>query len=431
VIEAEVVADTGAAPGRRELIVRGRAALADLDRNPDDWVDADVDAELRDAMPRNTRLAYEYQWGRWIWWCGTKGREHCPARPGSVRQYIKEHWDMTDAQGRKRGWRGRPYAPASVEQAVYVVSAVHQWFGYASPTKHPSVKLQLKAYDKRWKAAGYRQRKAYALTLEENVAVARTCSRATVGGVRNACAFRLQWDMGARVSELLGESNEAGVWRGLRIGDLRWESDDRAVIHIAQTKTHESRDVAVEATRWLVDDNDQFIDEAGRLIPLDNAGEPTRPPVPHPYVDVDPLILLRSWYDLLVTRGQAHPDAPLFREVASTGRMRKDGTPAGGILPGPWGYEAFSIEFDRCVRRARVHVDPVTGEERHITSHSNRSGLITEAVDAGVPAEILRLRTGHAAGSRVLQGYYRSGRKWGRHNPGTVIRRTRRRAVPA
>lgn len=423
-----MITDT-AAPPRRELILSGRAALATIDRNPDDWVDPDTDRELRDAMPANTRAAYEYQWGRWIWWCGKKGREHCPARPASVRQYIKEHWDMTDAHGRKRGWRGRPYAPASVEQAVYVISAVHQWFGYASPTKHPSVKLQLAAYDKRWKKAGYRQRKAYALTLEENVAIARTCSRATVAGVRNACAFRLQFDMGARVSELLGLT-ENGFWHGLRLADVRWESDDRAVIHIAESKTHDSRDVAIEATRWLVDDDDNFIDEAGRLIPLDDAGEPTRPPVPHPFVDVDPLILLRRWYDLLVARGEtADPNLPFFREVHSTGRMRKDGTPAGGILSGPWGYEAYSIEFDRCVRRAGVHVDPVTGEERHITSHSNRSGLISEAVDAGVPAEILRLRTGHAAGSRVLQGYYRSGRKWGRHNPGAVVRRTRRRQV--
>jgi integrase len=428
IVDAEIV-DAGVMPARRELILLGRVAMADIDHNPDDWVEPDTDRELHDGVPQNTRTAYTYQWGRWIWWCGRKGREHCPATPGSVRQYIKEHWDMVRADGRKRGWQGRPYAPASVEQAVYVISAVHQWFGYASPTKHPSVGLQLKTYERKWRSAGYRERKAYALTPEDSVAIARTCSLATVAGLRNAAAFRLQYDMGARASELLGETEDSGAWHGLRVRDVRWESPDYAVIHIAQTKTNESRDVAVEATRWVVDADGNFIDAAGQVIPLDAAGEPTRPRVPHPDVDVDPLVLLRAWYDLLVARGEVHPDAPFFRQVASTGQRRKDGSPAGSVLAEPWSYDQFAKEFTRCVQRAGVHVDPVTGEPRHITSHSNRAGLITAAVDAGVPAEVLRLRTGHAAGSRVLQGYYRSGRKWGRHNPGTVIRRVRRRNV--
>ncbi len=425
VVEGEIVA-SDIAPGRKELILKGRVALANINRNPDDWVDPDVDRELRDATPKNTRLAYEYQWGRWIWWCGLRGRQHCPATPASIRQYIKEHWDMKKADGTKRGRHGQPYAPSTVSQAVYVVSAIHQWLGYVSPTRHPSVELQLKAYERKWKSAGYRPQVAYAITMDDSVAIARTCNLRTVPGLRNAAAFRLQFDMGARVSELIGEI-DGDAWRGMRVRDVRWESEDRAVLHIAQTKTNEARDVAVEAVRWVTDaDGEPVLRATGAL---DADGRPVMEKIPHPEVDVDPLVLLRAWYDLLVARGVAHPDAPLFREVRPSGQMRKDGSLTGSVLELPWSYDAFAAEFDRCVRRAGVDRDPVTGERRHITSHSNRAGLITEAVDADVPAEILRLRTGHAPGSRVLQGYYRSGRKWGRRNPGTVLRRTRGRGA--
>lgn len=379
VVDAEIVDEQGVEPPRKDLVLLGRAALADVTRDPDDWVHPETDEELKAGIPKNTRAALEYQWGRWIWWCGKTGRQHLPARPDSIRQYIVEHWDMVDKHGRKRGRDGQPYAPQTVQQAVYLISTVHQWFGYATPTRHPKVQRQLQRYEEKWKAAGFRTGESYALSPAESVRVARMCNLTTVNGLRAACAFRLQYDTGARASEILG----------LRLKDVRWEADGRAVLHFAQTKTHDSRDVAVEA-------------------------------VPDVDGDVDPALLLSRWIDVLAEAGFTEPDGWLFRQVyASVGR--KDGQMSGTVRPEPWDYSDYELTFVRYVRKAGVNVGP-KGELRVVTSHSNRAGLITAAVDEGVPLEKVARRTGHSPASPVIHRYYRTGRRWGADNAGVVVR---------
>jgi integrase len=393
VVEAEIVEDM---PPRRELILTGRAALADLARNPDDWVDADTDRELIEGIPKNTRAAIEWGWGRFVWWCGQRGRQHMPATPATMRQYIKEHWDMTrtlpSGQVVKRGRYGQPYAPDTVELAVYIVSMVHQWKGYPSPTRHPFVHKQLKVYRDKFEAANFRPDVPDAMTHEHNVAMARACNLGTAGGLRDATMLRLQFDTGARASEICHIQHQ----------DVRWLSDDQVEITISRAKAGGAagaRKVGVEAVRdvdW----------------------------------DVDPARLLRRLMDFQA--GQGITSGPVFRQ-ARNGPARKDfaetGIVAGRYTDVELVYGDYDVAFKKALAASGVDRDAAGRRVLHYTTHSNRAGHITEAVDEDVPSEVVSQRTGHSPGSDSFRRYYRSGRRFGKHNSGAAIRRAKRRPV--
>lgn len=382
-------------PARKELILTGRASLVDLSRNPDDYVDADTDRELWEGIPRNTRDTIAWAWGRWIWWCGKTSRQHCPATPGSVRQYIRDHWYMAGPDGKLRGRYGQPYAPATVETAVYLVSTVHQWKGWASPVKHPLVERQLKRYRDKFEEAGFRPDVADPLTHSQSVALARSCDLATVAGLRLATMMRLQFDTGARASEICH----------IQLGDLQWERDDdtgdeRVVVTISRAKVGGAagaRLVGVEAT-------------------------------PDVDGDVDPALLVRRLVDVLAAAGIT--DGPLFRLVHSA--PRRADYDASGVMSGVWldvemDRRAYAAAFDRAVVRSGIALDPVTGRRvYHFTTQSNRSGLVTRAAEARMPLEWVARRTGHSPASPVIHRYFRTGRSWGDANAGTLIRLARR-----
>lgn len=386
-------------PGRRELVLAGRAGMVDLGHNPDDYVDPDTDAELLAGIPENTREMLAWAWGRWIWWCGKTGRQAAPATPASIRIYIRHHWFMTDAAGRKRGRYGQPYAPATVEAAVYLVSSVLQWKGFVSPTKHPLVGRQLKAYRDKYEAAGFRPDVSDPLTHEQSVTLARACDQGTVAGLRLATALRLHFDLGCRTSELCH----------IQLGDLRWvpaaDGTDRVLVTISRAKVGGAagaRVVGVEST-------------------------------PDVDGDVDPVVLLRRLVFRLACDGRT--EGPLFTLVRSAPR-RADwattGRIAGAFLDGEWDRRAYRSAFNRIVRATGIDLDPVTGRRVfHFTTYSNRSGLVTSAAEAHQALEWVAKRTGHSPSSPVIHRYFRTGQQWGDVNGGTLIRAARRPVTDA
>lgn len=395
VVEAELVDD--AEPSRKELILLGRASLATIDRNPDDWVDAETENMLNEAFSAKTVEAIEWAWGRFIWWCGKTGRKHDPATAATIRQWIKEHWTMAYPDGRLRGRRGQPYSPRTVELAVYLVSMVHAWFGWPNPVKHPKVRLQLRAYSKRYAKAGFVADQAYALTHDDSVALARSYPQTTMRGVRSAAAFRLQFDTGMRAAELVAMMLEHVTWE--RPADVApdYAGPLNAVIRIPMSKT----------------DQDAKGRSIGVEVVLDVDG------------DVDPAVLLARWIGLL--REAGYTTGPVWHAVTST-LPRKDGAMSGRILPEQWTYNAYEDAFKRAGRRAGLDCDPGDGKPRQWTSHGNRAGHVTAALDAGRPVEQVAMRTGHAP-TGSIHGYYRGRRRFGASNTGTSIRTTRRRVV--
>lgn len=390
---------TSASATGREIAVRkreyrGRVMTVPVLFDPDTLVDAETEEMAASAIPDSTRETYRREWHRFMKWCGEPAngighpRNHLPATVQTVCKYIKDHWHMTrttrDGRVVLAGRYGRPYAPSSVGLAVAVVSIVHQWAGLASPTRHPVVARQLKGYETKWSKAGYRPDVSHAISPEENLDMTRACDLMTVQGIRNAAMLRLQYELGARASELCN----------LTFADLRWETPDRLNVHIELGKGHKSRDCAVEAD-------------------LDD--------VP----DLCALKLLRGYLDLLADHGIR--EGRVFREVFP-GRRRNDGKLAGTLRETAIDRNAFEGVFIRAAIKSGVAIDPVTQQRRHVTTHGARAGMITAAVEAGMEIAQIAPHTGHALESPVIHRYYRSGRRWGMYNPGTRIRLARKAA---
>lgn len=353
--------------------------------DPDDSVSAATAALRRHGIPDNTEAIYRRQWWRWVRWCGETGREHLPATKGTIEEWINAHWTMTTEDGKPRGRYGRPYAPATVELSLAVISVVHQWAGFPSPTRHPDVHRTFRGYRRRWSEHGYRPDQAYALSPEDVLAMVRTCDLSTAAGLRNAAIIRLSFDMGARRSEMCY----------LDIGDLRFDTPERLIVRVPRSKTDQDahgRDVPIEADTDL----------APQLCPL---------------------LLLREWLDLLALRG--HTQGPLFRLVRS-GQRRKDGTHSGLIRPDRMTGRAIETVVVDAAKRAGVDRDPVTGNSRHVVPHSLRAGFATSAAEANVDTAFIAAHGGWAPESPVVFRYVRSGRKWGEHNPASRIRKAHR-----
>jgi integrase len=393
--EAEAALDQLAAeppvtfPDRKELILRGRAAMAGRDYNPDDQVPPEVDRELIEGIPRATREQYEQQWGRFILWCGLTGREHLPPTVATMRFYIWSHWHAKRPDGTGAGRGGKPYAAATVRTAVYSVSAVLQWLGYASPTGHPSIGAQLKVYEAKCARAGMRPQQAYPLSPDDSVTMARACDLSTVQGLRLATMVRLQYDMGARESEIVG----------LNIEDVSWRRAGKApqvAIWVGRSKGHnDGRELLVEA-------------------------------VPDVNGDVDPALLLGRWVDALAAAGIT--DGPLFCEV-NRGNPRKDGQLAGSFRAGVrLERGAYEKAFGRLAVRSGVNLDPKTNKPtRQVTTHSARRGMITASVNAGMLVQEVAPRTGHSIASNEIHGYWGASTREGDANAGTRIRLEERR----
>lgn len=378
-------------PVRKELILRGRASLAELGVDPDNWVDAETEAELRNAIPQNTIDATRAAWGAMLYYTGFTGRRDDPPTSATIRQWIKDHWHMTrvDEHGHtvRRGRHTQPYSPSTVEQRVYLVASVCRRVpGWDSPTDDPKVSDQLTAYRIKFERAGFRTFEADPMTPELSVRLVRAaCDLATINGLRNATAFRLQFDVGCRATEMV---------EGLRGKDVRWLSDERVQVTFTQTKGNKPRTVSVQA-------------------------------IPEIDWEVDPVRLLALYCEARTSAGLGDDD-PFFTEVSHAARPRKDftvsGIYAGKILRQPWEYKAYQMCWDRAVDKSGIEFGP-KNTRYHFPSHSNRAGMITKAVQAKIPLEVVGKRSGHASGSPVLRDYYRADDGWGDDNVGVIIRR--------
>jgi integrase len=385
-------------PPRKELIRQGKAFLADIDFDPDEAVPAEVDEMFREGVPVNTLDTYAYQWARFVHWTGQVGREHRPPTVGTMRYYIWSHWSAIYKTGRRagqlRGRRNRPYAPNTVSTAIYAVSAVLQWLGEATPMKHPFVAKQLDGYSARWAGRGHQPDEAHALSPDEAVTLARACDQSTVQGLRLATMMRLQDDLGARASEIIGLNRANVTW-------LEGGEAPKARIWIARSKTDKrakGRALIVEA-------------------------------VPDVDGDVDPALLLARWEDYLTSVG--YTGEALFPDV-NAAPPRADGKISGSIKGGRITARAYEKAHDRAVLNSGVDKDPRTGEKnRRVTTHSHRAGMITRARDLGMLAEEVAARTGHSKASNTIHKYWRGGTDIGDANAGTRIRLARKRAAAA
>lgn len=398
VITGEVVEGI---PGRKELILAGRAALAELGADPDDFVDERAEEQLRRATPENTVDLMRWAFGFLVRYCGETGRRHDPPTVGTIRQMICDAFYMVDAAGRGRGRYGRPYAPNTVATVVYCLSMIFDRLQWKNPCRHPKIADQLKGYQGDYERAGHRTDESDALTEEQSVAIARSYDLGTVQGLRNAAMLRGQFDLGCRADE----------WCKVSGGDLVWLDEDRVLIEFigSNVKGGKKRTVSMQAVRELT------IKKDGAEVV-----------VPHPNADVDPCLLLARYIKARIAGGW-DGTGPLWVEV-HRGDRRKDydetGILGGRFLPGTaMSYTAYAAAFARVIRLLKLDIDPVTKKRnRHYTTHSNRIGMIDAAFKLGMRLEDVAARTGHSPRSKVIADYLRLAPTWGDANPGVLIR---------
>lgn len=383
VVQGEII---DGMPSRKDLVLIGRAALADLGVDPDELVDDRTEAQRHRAMPDNTRELLRFSYGFLIRYCGETGRRHNPPTVGTIRKMISDAFYMTDRTGKLRGRYGRPYAPATIETVVYCLSMVFDRLQWPNPCRHPYVAEQLAGYREDYEAAGHRTDEAAELTPDQSVIIARAQDLATVQGLRNAAMLRGQYDLGARADE----------WCRIWGEDLAWLDEHRVLVTFVRTKGRKKRTVSMEA----VPDG--------------------------PDADVDPVLLLSAYVKARLSAGW-DGTGPVWVEV-SPGPRRANWAETrilgGKFRTTPMRYEAYAAVFGRAVARTGIDLDPVTKKRsRHFTTHSNRRGPINAWKRAGFLLEDISARTGHSPSSPVIHRYLNHTPPWGAKNPGVAIRR--------
>lgn len=151
---------------------------------------------------------------------------------------------------------------------------------------------------------------------------------------------------------------------GLRLRNIR-DDDNGLLVHVAVSKTDP------------------------RTVPVPNAQDPTMCPV-------------RAWKAWTAAANIVDPDRHAFRRIHHTGKVQPNGLSpqrAGDLITAA-GLRA--------------------GYEELFTGHSVRSGLATEARRAGKDRKAIAAITGHADGSKVLDGYMQIVDQWGEQDNALV-----------
>lgn len=368
-------------PGRKELIAAGRAALAELGVAAED-----LEAPL---PPGGTTDALRWAYGFLVRYCEATGRNRHRPSVGTIRKLIRDAYFMTDAHGRGRGRYGQPYAPNTVATAVYCLSMifdrVQDQLDMPNPCRHPRVAAELKRYREDYEAAGHRTDEADGLSHVQSVQLARVQDLGTVQGLRNAAMLRGQFDLGCAADE----------WCRVQGEDLAWLDENHVLVTFCRVEDRRSRSIGM-----------QFV-----------AG---------PDDDMDPVRLLARYVKARLSAGW-DGNGPLWVQVRRGDRPKDyetTGVLGGRFLTEPMHYSAYADVFARLLRKTRIDRDPESGKRiRHFTTYSNRIGMIEAAVRAGLRAEDITPRTGHAPGSRVVWDLLRDVPPWGDANAGVAIRR--------
>lgn len=219
---------------------------------------------LTEAMPANTRRSYEWAWDRYVAWCATVGRCPLPATAETVTEHVTY-------------LRRQLAAPATIDQALGVIGAMHRKAGQARPDTERARAL-LRGYRRELAEHGIGPKQAPPMTRDVLRQIVASLDLGKPIGRRDRVMLVLGFTMMARRSELAG----------LRFADAV-EQDEGLDVMVRTSKTDH--------------------DSAGRLVSLPTQDDPA----------LDPARLVRAWRD------EVGPDGPLLQ------RLDLRGQPAGPI----------------------------------------------------------------------------------------------------
>ena len=169
---------------------------------------------LDDAIPKNTRLAYEGDLRRFAAWCTGAGLTAMPAKPETIVLYM-EH---LRAAGRRAG---------TIERAVAAISTSHVRAGHPSPWAHRLVEEMRLGLRRVLGVRPTKKRAADDVILRQMLAVLP----ATLLGVRDRALLTIDWAMAGRRSEPVY----------LDVGDIRPTPPKGLVLLVRRSKTDQEQ----------------------------------------------------------------------------------------------------------------------------------------------------------------------------------------------
>lgn len=162
-------------------------AYADIDFT----ISRETAEDLLRAVPQNTKLAYDRNWGAFEEWCDSEGRVPLPATPHTLTEYVSRLC-------------GIGFAPATISQVIGTIRSIHRKNGYKGEPDTEETLGKLKLYKRDWADDGNRVRKATPILVDTLRAMVDTCDPTTLSGARDRALLLLGFNMMARRSEAVG-----------------------------------------------------------------------------------------------------------------------------------------------------------------------------------------------------------------------------------
>jgi integrase len=318
-------------------------------RTNDEHLSGETLADLKRSIADNTDRAYKRWWQMALAWCEAEERTPLPMTGQTVAEFIG-HLMRSTAK------TGQPYSPNSLDQALSAIRTAHFRGGYEGQPPTRAARELIKVHRQDRAKAGWRPRRAKAVTLEVLRLLLAQCDQDSLSGRRDASILVLGYGLMGRRSELAA----------IQLSQLTI-SEDWVTVFIPMSKTDtNAKGEDVDVPRALAPDID-----AGRIVD--------------------------SYVQGLKEFGIT--DGPLLRAIHARGTV-------GGGLSG----SAVGEIVKKLAKAANL-----TDAER-TTAHGLRAGGPTDAAERGVPVPFIAEHGRWSKNSTQVLAYVRPADKR-RNNP--------------
>lgn len=289
----------------------------------DEHLSGETIADLKRATSEHTERAYARWWNMAVAWCQQEDRTVLPMTAQTLAEFIG-HLKRTTA---KR--TGKPYSPASLNQAVAAIRTAHYRAGYeGQPNTRAALDL-IKVHRQDRAKEGWRARRAKPVTLEVLRLMLGQCNKDSLSGRRDAAILILGYGLMGRRSELSSiQMDQVTI------------TDDWVTVFLPMSKTDRNA-------------HGEDVDIPRSLAP-----------------DIDAVAMIRSYVEGLAQFGVT--SGALLRSIDRWGNVRD-------TLSG----DGISEIVRELARSANL-----TDAER-MTAHGLRAGAPTDAAERGVPVPFI------------------------------------------
>lgn len=289
----------------------------------DRHISGETAEDLKRATAANTERAYARWWNMALAWCEREGRTPLPMTAETIAEFIGYLMRSTSQA------TGKPYSPASLDQALSAVRTAHFRAGFEGQPNSRAARDLIKVHRQDRARDGWRPRRAKPVTLDVLRLLLAQCDTGSLSGRRDATILVLGYGLMGRRSELASVTI-----------DQLTVADEWVTVFIPMSKTDTSAH--------------------GEDIDIPRAIAP----------DIDARAIVNSYLEGLAEHG------------ITEGRLLRSIDVWGNVGAGMTGETVNEI-VKRLAKDAKL-----TDAER-MTAHGLRAGAPTDAAERGVPVPFI------------------------------------------